>query len=236
MMDGDGQHPPELIQEMLRLYQEGFDIVQTQRGDFIRSSNTFKRWTSRAFYRFISRAGEIQLAPGTADFRLISRQVLHALQQMKEYHRFIRGMTSWLGFRTAILPYEAGTRMAGETKYSLRKMVRLAADGLFSFSLVPLRLGIAVGCLFLLLAIAELSYVAVFWLLRDPRELVPGWSSLILMVTLGNGITMVLLGFIGIYVGMIFQEVKRRPIYVISPSHSSCIGTRTTDEDEDLPE
>lgn len=224
MMDGDGQHPPELIPEMLRLYRQGFDIVQTQRADIATSSKTFKRWTSRSFYWFISRVGEVQLVPGAADFRLISREVLHALRQMKEYHRFIRGMTSWLGFRTAMLPYEPGARMAGETKYSLRKMIRLAAHGLFSFSLVPLRLGIAIGCFFFVLALAELSYVAVFWLLRNPKELVPGWSSVILMVTLGNGITMVLLGFIGIYVGMIFQEVKRRPVYVISPSQSSCMG------------
>lgn len=234
MMDGDGQHPPELIPEMLRLYQQGFDIIQAQRTDIAKSKNTFKRWTSRTFYWFISRIGEVQLAPGTADFRLISREVLHALQRMNEYHRFIRGMTSWLGFRTAMLPYEAGTRMAGETKYSLGKMVRLAADGFFSFSLVPLRLGIAAGCFFLALALAEGSYVTIFWLFRDPQELVPGWSSVILMVTLGNGITMVLLGFIGIYVGMIFQEVKRRPVYVISPSQSSCMGSQTMDKNTGL--
>jgi dolichol-phosphate mannosyltransferase len=230
MMDGDGQHPPELIPEMLHLYEQGFDIIQAQRADSSKSRLTFKSWSSRAFYRFLSRLGEVQLAPGTADFRLISGEVLHALRRMKEYHRFIRGMTSWLGFRTAILPYEAAGRLGGETKYSLRKMARLASDGLFSFSLAPLRLGIAIGCVFLLLALVEVSYVAVFWLFRNPGDLVPGWSSLILMVTLGNGITMVLLGFIGIYVGMIFQEVKRRPVYVISTSQSSLQGSRPTVE------
>ncbi len=234
MMDGDGQHPPELIPEMLRLYQQGFDIVQTQRADLVKTNYIFKRWTSRAFYWVISRVGEVQIAPGTADFRLISGEVLHALQQIKEYHRFVRGIISWLGFRTAMLPYEAGDRMAGETRYSLRKMLRLASDGLFSFSLVPLRLGILAGCFFLVLALAELSYVAVFWLWRDPKELVAGWSSVILMVTVGNAVTMVLLGFIGIYVGMIFQEVKRRPVYIIDRSQSSQMESRPMTKSTDL--
>jgi len=229
MMDGDGQHPPELIPDMLRLYQQGFDIVQAKRTEAARAHRGFKQWTSRAFYWLISRIGEVQLIPGAADFRLISREVLHALHRMHEYHRFIRGMTSWLGFRTAILPYQAGPRMAGETKYSLCKMLRLAADGMFSFSLIPVRLGLAIGCSFLLLALAELSYVAFYWLVRGPKELVPGWSSIILMVTLGHGVTMVLLGFIGIYVGMIFQEVKHRPVYVISPSKSSRVASRHLD-------
>ena len=220
MMDGDGQHPPELIPQMLQLYRQGFDIVQTQRVDPIQSHTRFKRWTSRTFYSLLSRIGEVQLAPGAADFRLISREVLHALHRMREYHRFLRGMTSWLGFQTAMLPYESAARIAGETKYSLRKMVRLAADGLFSFSLVPLRLGIAVGCFFLVLALTEMIYVSILWLVPSQHKLVPGWSSVILMVTLGNGVTMLLLGFIGIYVGMIFQEVKRRPVYVIRPSRS----------------
>jgi dolichol-phosphate mannosyltransferase len=219
MMDGDGQHPPELIPEMIRLYGQGFDIVQTQRADV--SKDTFKGWTSRAFYSLLSGIGDVRLAPGAADFRLISRDVAQVLRQMREYHRFLRGMTSWLGFRTATLPYQAGTRLAGETKYSLGKMVRLATDGVFSFSLVPLRLGIAAGCFFLVLALAEMLYVSVLWLVPGPHRLVPGWSSVILMVTIGDGVTMALLGFIGIYVGMIFQEVKHRPVYVIRPQRLS---------------
>lgn len=221
MMDGDGQHPPELISEMLRLYEDGYDIVQTQRVDLAQPGSRWKRMTSHGFYWIVSQVGEVKLLPGSADFRLISKDVVNALRSMKEYHRFLRGMTSWLGFRTIILPYQPSQRIAGETKYSIRKMLRLATDGLFSFSLMPLRFGIAAGCLFLLLTFAELSYVMSLWLFRGADKLVPGWSSLILMVTIGNGITMMLLGFLGIYIGMIFQEVKRRPVYIIDRSASS---------------
>jgi len=141
-MDGDGQHPPSLVMEMLRLYSAGYDIVQSQRVDASIHGSFFKRSTSSLFYRLLSAIGEVQLQAGTSDFRLLSRRALDALKQLPEYHRFLRGMTVWIGFPTAMLPYEPAERMAGTPKYSLRKMFRLAADGLFSFSLVPLRIGL----------------------------------------------------------------------------------------------
>ncbi|MDQ2843059.1 MAG: glycosyltransferase family 2 protein [Acidobacteriota bacterium] len=215
MMDGDGQHPPALIPEMLRLYEAGFDVVQMQRVDAPKSVSSFKRFTSSAFYALLSRLGEIDIGDGVADFRLISREVLDALRQLREYHRFLRGMVPWLGFRRATLPFKAPARFSGSTKYSLKKMLRLAGDGLFSFSLFPLRLGIFLGGLFLLLGCWEILYVATFFLRGSAEKLVPGWSSVIVMLTVSSGVTMVLLGFIGIYVGMIFQEVKARPVYIV---------------------
>jgi dolichol-phosphate mannosyltransferase len=223
MLDGDGQHPPALIPEMLRLYEAGFDVVQMQRTDPHGSISLFKKWTSSTFYRLLSRFGEIEVAEGLADFRLITREVLHALHSVREYHRFVRGIIPWLGFRRAIVPFEAPPRSSGSTKYSLKKMLRLAGDGLFSFSLFPLRLGIFIGALFLALSLCEILYVTLFFLGGRSHELVPGWSSLIVMLTVSSGAIMLLLGFIGIYVGMIFQEVKSRPVYVArsapSPSH-----------------
>ena len=215
MMDGDGQHPPALLTDMLRLYEHGFEVVQMQRIDSPGSISTFKRFTSRGFYRLLSRLGEIDIGSGVADFRLITRDVLHALRQLREYHRFLRGMIPWLGFRRTVLPFEAPQRLSGSTKYTFKKMLRLAGDGLFSFSLFPLHLGIILGGIFLLLGCTEIVYVAIFFLMGRSSMLVPGWSSLIVMLTVSSGVTMILLGFIGIYVGMIFQQVKGRPLYII---------------------
>lgn len=216
-LDGDGQHPPELIPEMLRLHAAGYEIVQTQRLD-TQGTSAFKRWTAEAFYALINRLADTQVQPGAADFRLLSRAAADGLRQMPERHRFLRGMVSWMGFRTVILPYEPTERMAGASKYSLRKMVRLALDALFSFSLAPLWIGLSVGMLFFLLALAEAAYVLSFWVRGQAGSLAPGWSSLMFMLLIVGGVLTTLLGFIGIYVGYIFQETKRRPIYLVRSS------------------
>lgn len=220
MMDGDGQHPPSLLPEMLRLHAEGYDIVQTQRRD---GGASVKHFTSRAFYWLISRLGGLDYPEGTADFRLVSGAVLRALREVREYHRFYRGILPWLGFRTALLAYAPADRLAGASKYTPRKMLRLAAEGLFSLTLLPLQIGLVLGLAFLVLAAVEILYVASLWLGGQRHALAPGWSSLIVMMTIGFGVIMILLGFVGIYVGMIFQEVKRRPVYVVR-STSGAVG------------
>jgi dolichol-phosphate mannosyltransferase len=126
-----------------------------------------------------------------------------------------------VGFRSVIIPYTPAARLAGRSKFSLRKMLRLASDGMFSFSLAPLRLALVIGLIFFALAVAEVCYVLNFWMRGNERALVPGWSSLMLMLTISSGIQMVLLGILGIYVGMIFQEVKRRPVYVVRSGGTS---------------
>ena len=215
MMDGDGEHPPSLIPEMLRLFDSGYDIVHTHRIDRGRSGFFLKSLTSKGFYWTITRLGETRIAEGSADFRLMSREAVNALRQLPEYHRFYRGMVQWIGFSSVILPFVPTDRIAGKSKYSLRKMLRLAGDGMFSFSLAPLRLGLLLGAMFLLLAAAELVYVLSFWIRGSTSSLVPGWSSLIVVMTISSGISMLLVGILGIYVGMIFQEVKRRPVYLV---------------------
>ena len=219
-MDGDGQHPPALIPAMLGLAESGYDLVLTQREDELTGS-FFKRQTASAFYRLINRIGDTQILPGGADFRLMSRSVVEGFKQMREYHRFLRGMVSWMGFRTVILPYTPPARLGGSSKYTLKKMLRLASNAVFSFSLVPLYIGISLGVLMLVLALAEMFYVLSFWITGNLQNLAPGWSSLMFVLLVIGGILMILLGFIGIYVGFIFQEVKRRPIYIVRQTVSA---------------
>jgi dolichol-phosphate mannosyltransferase len=213
-MDGDGQHPPEMIAEMLRLMEQGYDIVQTQRMDEAQPAS-FKKWTSGQFYRLINSISGTPILPGAADFRALSRQAVDALKSMPEYHRFLRGMVAWIGYPTVILPYQPAERISGQSKYSLSKMFRLAMDAIFSFSLVPLYIGLSMGGVLLFLAFAEMIYVLSFWVTGRTSNLAPGWSSLMFIILIVGGMLMVLLGFIGVYVGYIFQEVKRRPIYLL---------------------
>lgn len=213
-LDGDGQHPPSLIAEMLALARQGYDIVLTQRIEAGRSAG-FKRWSSNAFYRLINRMGETKILPGGADFRLMNRTVVEKLKTMREYQRFLRGMVAWMGFKTVILPFQPPDRLAGQSKYSLRKMLRLGMNAVFSFSLMPLYAAVTIGGIFLLLALAEALYVLSFWISGNTDRLAPGWSSLMFMLLIIGGSLMVTLGLIGIYIGYIFQEVKRRPIYLV---------------------
>jgi glycosyltransferase involved in cell wall biosynthesis len=213
-MDGDGQHPPELIPQMLNLLAGGYDIVQTQRIDD-GGAISFKKWTSNFFYRLINIISGTQILQGAADFRALSRNALNGLRSMHEYHRFLRGMISWMGYNSIILPYYEPMRIAGKSKYSLGKMIRLASDAIFSFSLAPLYIGLSTGLVFFILAIAQLVYVLILWLTGNTEQVVAGWSSLMGVLLIASGIIMILLGFIGVYVGYIFQEVKRRPVYLL---------------------
>ena len=213
-MDGDGQHPPQMIPEMIKLAQSGYDIVLTQRQDAL-ETGFFKRWTSQMFYRLVNRIGNTRILPGGADFRLISGNVLKSLKNMPEYHRFLRGMVAWMGYRTVILPFSPPERLAGKSKYSLRKMLKLSMDAIFSFSLVPLYIGVSMGGVFLLLALIEAVYVLSFWVSGNTSNLAPGWSSLMFVLLFVGGSLMITLGFIGIYIGYIYQEVKGRPVYLI---------------------
>jgi glycosyltransferase involved in cell wall biosynthesis len=213
-LDGDGQHPPERIGEMLQLAQSGYDVVIMQRVDE-GEVTAFKRRTSSLFYRLLNWIGSTRVAPGAADFRLMAKPVVQALRGMREYHRFLRGMVAWIGFKTVILPYRQPQRIAGRSKYSLRKMVRLATDAMFSFSLVPLYIAISLGALFLVGAVLEGIYVLSFWVTGNIAQLAPGWSSLMFVLLIVGGSLMIAIGLIGIYIGFIFQEVKGRPIYLV---------------------
>jgi polyisoprenyl-phosphate glycosyltransferase len=216
-MDGDGQHPPILIPQMIDLYLQGYDLVLTERIDA--QKTTFKKISSSLFYWMINLLGDTRITPGTADFRLMSRQVVDALIQMPEYHRFLRGMIAWIGYKSIILPFTPSVRIAGESKYTFKKMLNLALDAIFSFSLVPLQIGLAAGLFFFFLAFLEVIYVLSLWLGGNRLSLAPGWSSLMFVVLCVGGFLMINLGVIGAYIGYIYQEVKRRPIYLIRSEH-----------------
>jgi dolichol-phosphate mannosyltransferase len=214
-MDGDGQHPPGMLAEMIALVEQGYDIVQAQRIEE-NQAFSFKKVTSGAFYSLLNRISGTHVEPGAADFRALSRQALEALKSMPEYHRFLRGMIAWMGYKSVILPYHEPRRMAGKSKYSLGKMLRLASDAIFSFSLMPLYIGLSVGGLFLMLAAAQIVYVLVIAITKPANVYIaPGWSSLMAILLIASGIIMILLGFIGVYVGYIFQQVKGRPVYLL---------------------
>lgn len=213
-MDGDGQHPPEMIPQMIELFQQGYDVVQAQRIEG-EQAFSFKQITSSVFYALINNISGTRFVPGAADFRGLSRQAVEALKSMPEYHRFLRGMISWMGYRSVILPYHETMRVAGRSKYSFGRMFRLAMDAVFSFSLVPLYIGMTLGAILLCLAGVQIVYVLSFWLTGRSSELVAGWSSLMSVTLVIGGMVMILLGFIGVYIGYIFQEVKRRPVYLI---------------------
>jgi len=212
-MDADGQHPPEMIPQMIELIRQGYDVVQAQRIEA--RALSFKAMTSRMFYALLNLISGTHIQPGAADFRALSSQALQALRSMPEYHRFLRGMVAWMGYKSVLLPYHEPARAAGRSKYSLGKMVRLAMDAIFSFSLVPLYLGLSLAAFFFCLALLEVGYVLSFWVSGQTSSLAPGWSSLMFIILIVGGVLTALLGFVGVYVGYIFQEVKRRPVYLI---------------------
>jgi len=217
-MDGDGQNPPELIPEMIRLYQSGYDIVICQRKQD-QNQSWFKRTTSQAFYKLINTIGNQKTIPNAADFRLLSKQAARALTSMPEYHRFLRGMISWVGFKSTILQFDPPPRIGGESKYTFKKMLHLATDAIFSFSLFPLRFGLFTGGLFYLLALIEIVYVLYHWISGNSSQLEPGWSSLMFMILIVGGTLTTVVSFIGIYIGYIFQEVKNRPGYIVKETN-----------------
>lgn len=219
-MDGDGQHPPALIPKLLALYRAGYEIVQTQRLDDERTG-LFKRLTSNSFYWLIQKMSSTPIQPGTADFRLMSREAVDGLKTMREYHRFLRGMVPWMGFNTVILPFNPPDRLAGKSKYSLKKMSKLAEDAIFSFSLLPVRIALVSGILFFVVALFEVVNVLIINIQGKQYMLVPGWSSLMFMSLINSGLVLVNIGIVGTYIAFILQEVKKRPIYILKGSGSS---------------
>ena len=232
-LDGDGQHPPEVIPQMIEIISKGFDIVQGQRAE-ASDPSIFKNVTSKIFYSLLNIVSGTTVLPGAADFRAMSRQAVDGLKSMPEYHRFLRGMVSWLGFRSVVIPFHPEERLAGESKYSLKKMLKLGSDAVFSFSLVPLYVGLSAGGIFFILAVIEVIYVLSFWISGRSAELTPGWSSLMFMMLIIAAVLMILLGFIGIYVGYIFQEVKHRPVFVIKEKKVHPNNQKEQSEEENL--
>jgi glycosyltransferase involved in cell wall biosynthesis len=212
LIDADLQDPPEVIGEMLARWREGYDVAYGQRTDRAGES-AFKLATAKAFYRLLNRLSETEIPLDVGDFRLMDHNVVDALVAMPERARFVRGMVSWIGFRQIAVPYKRAERFAGETKYPLFKMLRLALDGVTSFSLVPLRMATWAG--FLASGVAMLGILFALGVRLFTREWVPGWAAIFVAVLFVGGIQLMALGIVGEYVGRIYAEAKRRPLYLL---------------------
>ena len=212
IIDADLQDPPELIPQMVRLWGEGNEVVYGVRLER-EGEDRFKLWTAKVFYRLINRLSETRMPLDTGDFRLIDRKVVEVLNAMPERARFLRGMVSWAGFRQVALPYARAARHAGQSKYPFRKMVHFATDGIISFSLVPLKLAIWTGFLAIWIAVAGIIVAVVDRLIN--KQLPRGWASLFVAVLFMGGVQLISLGILGEYLGRIYTEVKRRPLYVV---------------------
>jgi len=211
-MDGDLQHPPEKIGSLLSLWRKGYKIVNTQRIDS-RDTTILKRVTSRWFYRFFSWISGMPMAKGTSDFRLIDKQVAGVLCGVRDADLFLRGIVHWVGFPTTSVAYEAGERHSGTTKFSVMKMVRFSIAAVISFSLVPLKLGVYLGLFTSLLAFTELTYILVKYF---QGATVPGWASLLTIISFMFAVLFILIGIVGAYLGSLFEVVRDRPRFLVN--------------------
>jgi dolichol-phosphate mannosyltransferase len=213
VIDADLQDPPEVIPEMLEKWREGYDVVYGQRVK--RQGETFfKKVTAKIFYRTLNRLTDVEIPVDTGDFRLIDRKVCDALKKVDEKNRYIRGIISWLGFKSIAVPFVREKRFAGTTKYPLKKMLKFASDAIISFSHKPLKLATYFG---FFLSFASFAYLIVTIILKvfSIIQTVPGWASIVAINLFFNGIILLILGIIGEYIGRIYDEAKNRPLYVI---------------------
>lgn len=212
LMDGDLQDPPEMVVEFLRHYEAGYDVVYAQRIE--RKESWLLRFSYFLFYRLAVGLADLRLPLDAGDFGLMSRRVVDQIRAVPERNRYLRGLRTWAGFRQLGVPVERDARAAGTSKYSVFKLLRLASDGIFAFSIVPLRAAALVGTLAIILSAAFACYAvfAKFALHRSPA----GFTALTILVTFLSGINIFFVGVIGEYVGRIYEEVKARPVYVVA--------------------
>jgi dolichol-phosphate mannosyltransferase len=211
IIDSDLQDPPEVMLQLIAAWKNGAEVVYAQRST--RAGETrFKLWTAAAFYRLIERITSINIPRNTGDFRLLDRQVVKALVVMREHHRFMRGLSVWVGFRQEAVQYERHERFAGTTKYPLRKMLRFSLDAITSFSHVPLQLATTFG--FILAGISLIGIIIAI-ILRLFTDAIVGQASTLILVLFLGGIQLIFLGIIGEYLGRIYDEVRSRPLYIV---------------------
>ncbi|WP_257131661.1 glycosyltransferase family 2 protein [Bacillus sp. AFS017336] len=212
IIDADLQDPPSLILDMIGKWKEGYEVVYAKR--IKRNGETiFKKWSAAMFYRILRASTDISIPVDTGDFRLMDRKVCDEMKQLSENNRFVRGLVSWVGFRQTAIEYERDERLAGETKYPLKKMIKLCLDGITSFSYKPLKLAGYLGAILSSLGFVYMIYVIYLALFTD--SVIKGWSSLISIMLLFNGFVLIILGILGEYVGRIYDETKGRPLYIV---------------------
>jgi len=213
VMDADLQDPPEVVRDMVARWREGYDVVYGVRSRRL-GETAFKKFTAAAYYRLLRlMLGGVSIPVDAGDFRLMSRPVVLTLRALREQHRFVRGMVAWVGFKQTAVTYERPARFAGETKYPLSKMLRFAVDGITSFSTVPLRTAIWLGVL-----AGVVSMLGGVWAVYEKlfgTGVVQGWTTIMILVGLGSSAQLLMTGILGEYIGRIYEEVKRRPLYVL---------------------
>ncbi len=210
-MDADGQHPPEVILLMIQEFEKGYDIVNTRRLSTADASVS-KNFTSKWYYKILNLMTDVKIEPASSDFRLMNRKTVNAFLQIGEKDRFTRGLIKWMGFKQSVIEFEAPKRMSGKTKYTLKKMMRFAFDGITSFSSKPLKFSMWTGILSIFLGLIYSVYVIIEYFLGNTT---PGWSSTMLVILILGGIQLLSMGIIGEYIARIFNESKNRPHFFI---------------------
>lgn len=212
IIDADLQDPPELILEMAKRWKEGYEVVYAVRAER-EGESWFKLWTASLFYRLIYRITDVKIPLDTGDFRLMDRKVVNVMNQMRERHRFLRGMSAWVGFKQIGVEYKRAARVAGETKYPFRKMLRLAINAVTGFSYFPLQVATYFG--FFSAGIAILAMPVVIYLRASGSQAFFGQASTLLAVLFLGGVQLISLGVLGEYVGRLYDEAKGRPLYIV---------------------
>ncbi len=212
VMDADLQDPPEVIPELIRKWREGFDVVDAIR-EQREGDSLFKRASAALFYRLIRKLARVEIPADTGDFRLLSRRAVEALKATRERSRFVRGLVSWIGYRQTGVRFVRQERVAGQTKYPFRKMLKFAIDGITAFSYLPLQLATYAGFVISGLSFLYVAYAVLQKLLTD--QPVIGWTSVIVAVLFVGGVQLITLGVMGEYIGRIYEEVKQRPLYLV---------------------
>lgn len=211
VIDGDLQDPPRVMNHFIKRWEEGYDVVYGKR--IKRKGETlFKLFTANLYYRFFEKLSDTKIPRDVGDFRLMDKSVVSKIKDMRERHRFIRGMVSWVGFKQCAVEYERDERIAGETKYPFKKMLIFALDGIFSFSTVPLKIITKIGFLITLFSFLYLIYIVINKILGYG---IPGFASIIVSIVFLGGVQLISIGILGQYVGRTFEEIKGRPLYIV---------------------
>ena len=224
IIDGDLQDPPELILEMYKKYQEGYKVVYARRKT--REGETwFKKATAKLFYRFLAAMTSIEIPVDVGDFRLIDQVIVNHLRNMPEKSKYIRGQISWIGYKQTFVEYHRDARLYGKTNYPLKKMLRLAFDGITAFSDKPLKMASAIGIISAILSLLAIVYALISHFIFDSA--VSGWTSLIISVLFIGGVQLITIGIIGEYIARINNDVRNRPLYIIEEKNIENQETNT---------
>lgn len=226
LMDGDLQHPPAMLPQMIEAYEQGYDVVSARRTRT--GEKPHRTFLAKHFYKLANKMMDIELMDGVSEFRLFSRKVVNAIISMQEYNRFSKGIFAWIGFNEKVIEYENQVRTVGETKYSLKFSLNYAIQGILSFNDKPLRMCINFGLFCLLISLVYVLWTFIQYLV-EPNSLVSGYFTTIFSVVLFGGIQLISIGVLGEYIGKIYYEVKKRPHYLIDQTNISVKGEQNDD-------